>query len=122
LTSVHCWRQVLVDKNMNRLARELNRGQKEVEAAQGNLVFTWAGNDYPCTVNQGTAEQMLSIGGFQLHSDLTLIVRTGVLPSTKPKEKQTLTFAGRGYRIDKVLTTHGGGLTTLVCNDPAQGA
>jgi len=107
---------------VNLLARELNRGQKVVESAQGNLKFTWAGNDYPCTVNQGAAEQMLSIGGFQLHSDLTLIVRSAVLPATQPKEKQTLTFAGRGYRIDKVLTTHGGGLVTLVCNDPAQGA
>ena len=57
-----------------------------------------------------------------LHSDVTLIVRSAVLPSTRPKEKQILTFAARNYRIDRVLTTHGGDITTLVCNDPAQGA
>jgi hypothetical protein len=107
---------------VNRLARELTRGQKEVEAAQGNLVFTWAGANYPCTVNQTAASQMLDVGGFQLHSDLTLLVRTDVLPAVGPKEKQTLTFAGRSYRIDRVLVTHGGNITSLACNDPGQGA
>lgn len=104
------------------LSRELNRGQKEIETAQGNPVFTWAGIEYPCTVSVASADQALTIGGFQMHSDLTVIVRGSVLPDTGPKENQLITFDGRGYSISKIVVNHGGDLVTLICNDPATGA
>jgi hypothetical protein len=107
---------------VNLLARELNRGNKEVEKAQGNLVFLWAGNNYPCVADRTTAEQLLTLGGEQMHSDLALHVRASLLPNPGPREKQVIAFDGRSYRIDKVAKIHGGGIVTLICQDKAQGA
>lgn len=107
---------------MNRLARELTRNQKELEKAQGGLVFTWGGTDYACSATQSTAEQMLMVGGEQMHYMVTLSLRSDTLPTPGPKEKQTITFNGRLLRIDKVTVIHGGNITSLICQDVAQGA
>lgn len=107
---------------MNRLAREIKRSQREVEAAQGNLTFTWAGNSYACVADDTLAEGLLTIGGFQPGAALTLHVRSELLPSPGPAENQTVTFSGRTYRIDQLRTVHGCGIVELILEDPARSA
>ena len=106
---------------MNRISREITRSLRETEKNLGNPVFTWAGSDYPCSPNEATASKILGLGGFALSADLLLFVRRSVLPAVGPKEKQTLTFAGRKYRIDKLGVLPGEEVITLVCNDSSSG-
>ena len=84
-------------------------------------MFTWAGKDYPCTPNEATASKILGLGGFALNADLLLFVRRSVLPAIGPKEKQTLMFSGRKYRIDKLGVLPGEEVVTMMCNDASEG-
>lgn len=105
---------------MNRISREVLRSLRELERGLGNPKFTWAGKEIPCCPNQATASKILGLGGFALTADLLLFVRKGVLPEVGPKEKQTLVFSGKRYRIDRIGVLPGEEVMTLVCNDAAQ--
>jgi|GEM_PF-3563913 len=106
---------------MNRLSREITRSLREVEKSLGKPVFTWGGVDYPCCPNEATASKILGLGGFAVTADLLLFVRKSVLPEVGPREKQTLIFASKKYRIDKLGVLPGEEVITLMCNDAAEG-
>ena len=106
---------------VNRISKEITRSLRETEKNLGGPVFTWAGKDYPCCPNEATGSKILGLGGFALTADLFLFVRRAVLPPVGPKEKQTIIFSGRKYRIDKLGVLPGEEVLTLVCNDASAG-
>jgi hypothetical protein len=106
---------------VNRISREITRSLRQLEKELGYPVFTWAGTDYVCVTNEATAGKILGLGGFAVTADLVLFVRAMVLPIPGPTEKQTLTYAGRKYRIDQRGMLPGQEVVTLVCNDATQG-
>jgi hypothetical protein len=106
---------------VNRISREITRNLRELEKSLGRPTFKWAGGDYPCCPNESTASKILGLGGFAVTADLLLFVRRGVLPDPGPREKQTLVFSGKKYRIDKLGVLPGEEVITLVCNDPSAG-
>ncbi len=106
---------------MNRISREVVRSLRALEKDLGNPVFTWGGADYPCCPNEATASKILGLGGFAIDADLLLFVRVAVLPDPGPREKQTLTFTGKKYRIDQRGVLPGQDIITLVCNDATRG-
>lgn len=106
---------------MNRLSRELVRSLKETEKNLGSPTFNFAGNNYPCVQNEARSSKILDLGGNAISCDLTLFVRKDVLPSPAPREKQTLVFNGRKFRIDKISAIAGDEVLAYICNDAREG-
>lgn len=107
---------------MSILGQDTKRTLRELERLTGRKVFRWNGNNYQCVGNTSESMKDLGVGGWEIELDLSIFVRRQLLPTPGPKEKQSLSFDGKNYRIANVKNLPGDEVQKLICEFDSKGA
>lgn len=101
------------------LASEMADDLNEIRTDLGNPVFGYKSrDDIPCIPNNYAVRKNVTIGGITALADLVLVVKKSDfsedgIPNDSGKEK--VTYAGRIWRVDHVITPPTDAYVRLVC-------
>lgn len=115
---------------MNPLQQILAAAGQKTHEQYYDATFTWRGVAYPCSHSQITRNPLLIIGGLSPATEVSITIRTALLPTTYPSPKKgdqcdlrlDSDAAPLRLHIQTAITSVGGTLLTMLCTDQSQGA
>jgi len=82
--------------------------------------ITWGGTDYRCSATGKGKGGTLEGAGWGVNDDLTVIIQLSQLGAGVPNPEETITYAGRTYRINRVEPNDA--FIRLICMNASRGA